>query len=227
MAARDEPVRRVPLQEDRIRRERMVARLREGRGIRDERVLEAMRLVPRHHFVPDALQGKAYGDHALPIGLGQTISQPWIVARLAELVALKQEDTVLEIGSGSGYQAAVLSRLCARVFTVERIPELSEGARRAVRAIGIENVHFKVFDGTYGWSEFAPYAAVVVTAGCPEVPAPLLEQLAPRGRLVVPVGDVTRQTLRVISRDPSGAFTSEEAGPAVFVPLVGRYGFPS
>ena len=227
MAVPEDAKRQAALQEDRIRRERMVARLREGRGIRDERVLEAMRIVPRHRFVPDALQGKAYGDHALPIGLGQTISQPWIVARLAELVQLQPEDAVLEIGSGSGYQAAVLSRLCARVFTVERISELSESARRAVRAIGIENIHFKVFDGTYGWSEFAPYAAVVVTAACPEVPAPLLEQLAPGGRLVLPVGDVRRQTLRVISRDASGALAMAEAGPAVFVPLVGRYGFPS
>jgi protein-L-isoaspartate(D-aspartate) O-methyltransferase len=227
VALSEEPQRQAALQEDRIRRERMVTRLRDDGKIRDERVLEAMRVVPRHRFVPDALQGKAYGDHALPIGLGQTISQPWIVARLAELVCLQPEDAALEIGSGSGYQAAVLSRLCARVFTVERIPELSEGARRAVRGIGIENIHFKVFDGTYGWSEFAPYAAVVVTAACPEVPAPLLEQLAPGGRLVVPVGEVRRQTLRVISRARSGALTTQDAGPAVFVPLVGRFGFPA
>jgi protein-L-isoaspartate(D-aspartate) O-methyltransferase len=212
--------------DQRIRRERMVARHLAAEGIDDPRVLEAMRAVPRERFVEEALAAKAYGDHALPIGHGQTISQPWVVARLAQLLRLRGDEAVLEIGTGSGYQAAVLSRLAARVFTVERIPDLAERARRTLRALGIENVHFKVFDGTYGWREFAPYGGIAVTAACPEVPAPLLDQLAEDGRLVLPLGDRDGQVLRCVRRTAQGRFVHEDHEPVAFVPLVGRYGFP-
>ena len=215
------------MSEERIRRERMVSRHLEGRGIDDPRVLAAMRDIPRHRFVDEALGAKAYGDHALPIGHGQTISQPWIVAYMSQLLRPKPQDTILEIGTGSGYHAAVLSRLVARVFTLERIPELTKRARRVVRSLGIENVHFKVFDGTYGWSEFAPYSAMVVTAACPEIPAPLLEQLAKGGRLVVPVGTPDGQMLRCITRQGPRDYVGQDHGRVEFVPLLGRFGFPA
>ena len=159
-----------------IRRARLVRDL-EARGIKDRRVLDAMAAIPREPFVEEALRSKAYGDAPLPIGEKQTISQPWIVARMCELAAPDGTGRVLEIGSGSGYHAAVLGRLFEQVYSVERLEVLSRRARATVRALGIENVHFKIFDGTYGWSEFAPYRAVVVTAAAIEVPAPLVEQL--------------------------------------------------
>ena len=212
------------MNDQRIRGERMAERLLKPEGIREPRILHAMVEVPRHRFVDEALAGKAYGDHALPIGHGQTISQPWVVAYMTQLLELGDGAAVLEIGTGSGYHAAVLSRIADRVFTVERIPELSERARGTIRGLRIENVHFKVFDGTYGWSEFAPYAGIVVTAACPEVPAPLVDQLAPGGRLVMPVGEGTEQVLQRITRTASGGLAREEHGPAAFVPLVGRYG---
>ncbi len=208
-----------------IRRDRMVTRLIAGRGVEDPRVLEAMRTIPRHRFVEEALADKAYGDHALPIGKGQTISQPIIVARMAELLKLGPSDAVLEIGTGSGYQCAVLSCLAQRVYTVERIPELSQTARRTVRSLAIENVHFKVFDGTYGWSEFGPYDAILVTAAAPSVPRPLLDQLRKGGRLVLPVGETGRQALRLLRKQSASRFTEEDHGRVAFVPLVGRYGF--
>lgn len=213
------------MSDQRIRRERMVARLIEGRGVDDPRVLAAMKEIPRHRFVEEALADKAYGDHALPIGRGQTISQPIIVARMAHLLDLQPGDAVLEIGTGSGYQAAVLSRLAHRVYTVERIAELSQQARTTIRSLDIENVHFKVFDGTYGWSEFGPYDAILVTAATPQVPGPLREQLRDGGRLVVPVGEPDRQVLHLLRRKSASNFLEEEHGPVAFVPLVGRYGF--
>ena len=208
-----------------IRRERMVARLIEGRGVDDPRVLAAMKEVPRHRFVEEALADKAYGDHALPIGRGQTISQPIIVARLAQILELQPGDAVLEIGTGSGYQSAVLSRLVHRVYTIERIAELSQQARATIRSLGIENVHFKVFDGSYGWSEFGPYDAILVTAATPQVPEPLREQLREGGRLVVPVGEADRQALRLLRRKSASHFVEEDHGSVAFVPLLGRYGF--
>src|SRR3954471_12818890 len=184
----------VPLQPSastddyRIPRERMVDRLRAHYGIRDARVLEAMRAVPRHLFVPEALQGRAYGDHALPIAANQTISQPYIVARMTELLELDGKGRVLEIGAGSGYQTAVLASLGAQVYAIERIAELAREAQARIRQLGIYNATVKCFDGTLGWSAHAPYDAVLVAAGGPEVPEPLLAQLKVGGRLVIPTG---------------------------------------
>jgi protein-L-isoaspartate(D-aspartate) O-methyltransferase len=213
-----------------IRRSRMVREL-SSRGIADPRVLEAIGAVPREPFVEEALRAKAYTDAPLPIGEKQTISQPWVVARMCELAGPDDAARVLEIGTGSGYHAAVLSRLFAQVFSVERLAALSKRAQKTVRALGIENVHFKICDGTYGWSEFAPYRAIVVTAAAPDVPAPLLEQLEPGGRLVLPLaagrpdeGEGEDQTLVRVVLTPGGP-RREEHGPCRFVPLVGKFGW--
>ena len=211
-------------------RQRMVRSL-EARGIKNARVLAAMRAIPRERFVDEALRGEAYGEAALPIGEQQTISQPWIVARMSELLEPDGTGRVLEIGTGSGYHAAVLSRLFEQVYSVERLPSLSRRAREAVRTSGIENVHFKIFDGTYGWSEFAPYRAIVATAAAPDVPEPLVEQLEDGGLLVLPVGGNgggegggDDQTLfRVIRR--GAEVVREEHGRCRFVPLVGKFGW--
>ncbi|HKQ62934.1 MAG TPA: protein-L-isoaspartate(D-aspartate) O-methyltransferase [Candidatus Polarisedimenticolaceae bacterium] len=205
-------------------REQMVVELR-ARGIAHPGVLEALRQIPRERFVEEALRGSAYSDASLPIGEQQTLSQPWVVARMSELAEPDPHGRALEIGSGSGYQAAVLSKLFERVYSVERLAGLSERARRTLRALGIENVHFKIFDGGYGWSEFAPYRAIVVTAAAPEIPAPLVEQLAEGGRLVLPLWgrDPAEQTLvRAIRR--GDRLEREEHGPCRFVPLTGKYG---
>ena len=215
-----------------ISRARMVREL-ESRGIADRRVLEAMARTPREPFVEEALRSKAYGDTPLPIGEGQTISQPWIVARMCELAEPDGTGRVLEIGSGSGYHAAVLSRLFEQVYSVERLPTFSKRAREAVRSLGVENVHFKIFDGSYGWSEFAPYRAVVVTASAPDVPAPLIDQLDDGGRLVIPISaagpadvESSDQTLvRFVKAKPG--ILRNEYGPCRFVPLVGKYGWTS
>jgi protein-L-isoaspartate(D-aspartate) O-methyltransferase len=205
----------------------------EARGISDRRVLEAMAKTPREPFVEEALRSKVYGDTPLPIGEGQTISQPWVVARMCELTEPDGTGRVLEIGSGSGYHAAVLSRLFEQVYSVERLPTFSKRAREAVRSVGVENVHFKIFDGSYGWSEFAPYRAVVVTAAAPDVPAPLIEQLDEGGRLVIPISaagpadvEAADQTLVRVVKTKSGVLR-EEHGPCRFVPLVGKYGWTS
>lgn len=200
----------------------------EQKGIRDRRVLEAIGNTPRDCFVEEALAGKAYNDVSLPIGEGQTISQPWIVARMTELLepTVPRRD-VLEIGTGSGYQAAVLSHLFARVFTVERIAALSQRARRTLRELKIENVHFKIFDGTYGWGEFGPYHGILVTAAAPTVPEPLLTQLKDGGHLVIPVADPAasdRQILTRVTRN-GDRFVTEHHGGCRFVPLLGRYGY--
>jgi protein-L-isoaspartate(D-aspartate) O-methyltransferase len=209
----------------RIPRERMIERLRAHYGIRDARVLEAMRNVPRHLFVPEALQSRAYGDHALPINANQTISQPFIVARMTELLELDEGSRVLEIGAGSGYQTAVLARLGAQVYAIERIGELAREAQARIRQLGIYNATVKCFDGTLGWSAHAPYDAILVAAGGPEVPEPLLAQLKVDGRLVIPVGEKreAQRLIRVIRTDKG--YAREDHGACAFVPLIGHYGW--
>ena len=197
-----------------------------SRGIRDERVLKAMSEIPRHFFVPEALQAKAYGDHALPIGEMQTISQPYMVARMTELLEADKDSTVLEIGAGSGYQTAVLSAVAGRVFSIERIADLARTAQRNIRRLGCYNATVKWFDGTIGWSDHAPYDGILVAAGGPEVPEPLIAQLKVGGRLVIPIGDTEQQTLVRVVRTDSG-IKHEEHGACVFVKLIGRYGWPS
>jgi protein-L-isoaspartate(D-aspartate) O-methyltransferase len=206
-------------------RRALVARLRSAGLVTDARVADAIASVPRHLFVPAALAGEAYGDHALPIGHGQTITQAANVARSVELAALAPGARVLEIGTGSGYQAAVLARLARWVFTLERIAALAKGAQELLKALGVANVSVKVFDGSYGWSEHAPFDAIVVAAAAPEVPEPLVAQLTPTGRLVVPVGAPGRQRLLVVKRLPNGRVRTEDAGEVAYVPLVGRFGF--
>lgn len=205
-------------------RERMVQQLAQ-RGIRDERVLAAMRRVPRHLFVREHLRGQAYGDFALPLAAGQTISQPWIVARMTEVLAVEPEHKVLEIGTGSGYQTAVLALLARWVFSLERVGALARTAIQRMRELGIDNVKIQTFDGTVGWSEMAPYDRILVTAGAPAVPQPLLDQLAPNGRLVVPEGSRASQRLALYVKDRFGEVQRQEADAVAFVPLVGRHGW--
>jgi protein-L-isoaspartate(D-aspartate) O-methyltransferase len=205
-------------------RGRMVDEQIAGRGVKDERVLAAMRKVPRHEFLPEALRTVAYGDHALPIGEGQTISQPYMVALMTELLELTGRERVLEIGTGSGYQSAVLAQLCEKVYTVERVKSLAAQARTVLDRLGYRNVAIKTFDGTYGWREMAPFDAIMVTAGAPDIPKPLVDQLKPGGRMVIPVGERFSQTLLKVGRTPEGAVT-EKSIPCVFVPLVGAHGW--
>lgn len=202
----------------------MVERQLEARGIKDRRVLDAMREVPRHLFVPAAYRERAYDDCPLPIDERQTISQPYMVAWMTELLRLEGEETVLEVGTGSGYQAAVLSKLARFVFTMERIPLLAEAAKKRLRDMGIENAEVVVGDGTEGLLEHAPYEGIIVTAGSPSVPPRLVEQLVDGGRLVIPVGSSAVQMLTVIEKRGDKTITREE-GSCVFVPLVGRYGW--
>ncbi|HZS43777.1 MAG TPA: protein-L-isoaspartate(D-aspartate) O-methyltransferase [Blastocatellia bacterium] len=194
------------------------------RGIRSERVLAAMNKVPRHLFVESALQSKAYEDHALPIAGGQTISQPFMVAKMTELLEVGPNDRVLEIGAGSGYQTAVLSYVAGRVLAIERISELARSAQQVLISLGIHNASVKCFDGTIGWSEFAPYRGILVAAGGPEIPKSLCDQLAEGGNLVIPIGPHEKQELIRVHRTATG-FVEENHGPCVFVPLIGRYGW--
>lgn len=208
-----------------LQRERMVRDLAERRGLKDARVLEAMRRVQRHLFVKDHLRTQAYGEHALPIAGGQTISQPWVVGRMSELLELAPEHSVLEIGTGSGYQTAILALLAKRVFSLERVADLAHQAIRRIREMGLVNVKIQVFDGTVGWSEMAPFDRILVTAGAPSVPQPLLDQLAIGGKLVVPEGTQQAQRLVVYAKSARGLRRKEEDAVA-FVPLVGRHGWP-
>jgi protein-L-isoaspartate(D-aspartate) O-methyltransferase len=205
-------------------RAKMVERLRHHYGIRDERVLHAMLMVPRHLFVAEALRTRAYGDHALPIASGQTISQPYIVARETELLEVTKEDRVLEIGAGSGYQTAVLSYVAGRVFAIERLSELAREAAARLRELKIFNATVKWFDGTVGWNEYAPYRAILVAAASPDIPQPLLDQLAVNGHLVIPVGDEKTQRLIRVTRTAEGS-TTEDCGGCQFVKLIGRHGW--
>ena len=206
-------------------RARMVHLLRE-RGIRDANVLRAMDDIPRHIFVPEALAAKAYGDHALPIGNMQTISQPYMVARMSELLAVDKQSTVLEIGAGYGYQTAVLSALAGRVFSIERLADLARAAQANIRKLGCYNATVKWFDGTIGWSDHAPYDAILVAAGSPDIPEPLVNQLAVGGRLVIPIGGEDQQILVRVIKTDQGALR-EDYEPCAFVKLIGRHGWPS
>jgi protein-L-isoaspartate(D-aspartate) O-methyltransferase len=203
----------------------MVERLRDHYQIRDQKVLEAMRSVPRHMFVPEALQGRAYGDHALPISASQTISQPYIVARMTELLEINSTSRVLEIGAGSGYQTAVLSKIAGQVYAIERIGELAREAQIRIRQLGIYNATVKCFDGTLGWAANAPYDAILVAAGGPTVPQPLLAQLKVNGRLVLPVGESreSQRLVRVIKTETGSK--QEDHGACAFVPLIGQHGW--
>jgi len=208
-----------------VSRRRMLERLAQG-GIRDTRVLEALAAVPRHTLVPEALGHRAYDEAPLPIGAGQTISAPGTVAAMSAALALRGTEKVLEIGTGSAYQAAVLSRLAARVISIERVPALASRARRALDGMGVTNVVVQLGDGTRGWPAEAPYDAIVVTAGGPEIPAPLLAQLAPGGRLIGPFGPRGAQQLTRVRRDGAGRLHApERLGAARFVDLVGEHGW--
>ena len=204
-------------------RSRLVETL-QAKGIRDLAVLRAIGTVPRHLFVPESVRHRAYDDAALPIGGGQTISQPWVQARYLELAALTGRERVLEVGAGSGYQTALLAVLADAVFAVERIANLAQSARAALEAAGLRNVTVLVGDGTLGWRPFAPYDAILVAAASPEIPAPLLEQLAPGGRLIIPLGDRTTQVLTLAQRVGDEVRTSTVADVR-FVPLLGEFGF--
>ena len=194
------------------------------KGIRDLAVLRAIRIVPRHLFVPESVRHRAYDDAALPIGSSQTISQPWVQARYLEVLRLTGRERVLEIGTGSGYQTALLAMLCDAVFSVERIPALAQRARGALEASGIRNVTVLVGDGTLGWRPFAPYDAILVAAASPEIPAPLVEQLASGGRMVIPLGDRANQTLTLVRRE-GDELRSTTVADVRFVPLLGEFGF--
>ena len=202
----------------------MIERYVAARGVSDPRVLQAMRDVPRHLFVPTVVAAKAYGPGALPIGAKQTISQPYIVARMIELLDLHGKEKVLEIGTGTGYQAVVLSKLCARVFSIERINELALRAAELIRELKIFNASVKVFDGTYGWSDQAPVDRIIVAAAAPEVPEPLLQQLARGGKMVIPIGAGGNQRLARVFRVGTSV-KIEDCGSAEFVPLVGKFGW--
>ncbi len=205
------------------RRQRMVEALR-AKGIRDERVLAAMAAVPRHLFVPGDRRHQAYDDASISIGSEQTISQPLVVALMTEAAGAAADSSVLEVGTGSGYQAAVLALLARFVFTVERIPGLARTAKRRLDDLGVENVSVKVMDGTLGWRAQAPYDAILVTAAAPDVPTPLVEQLTDGGRLVVPVGDRDRQVLTVVTRRGCSHAVATLTSCS-FVPLIGRHGW--
>jgi protein-L-isoaspartate(D-aspartate) O-methyltransferase len=194
------------------------------RGISDPRVLEAFRGVPRHRFVTEALSGEAYADHPLPIGEGQTISQPYMVAIMTQCLKLKGAESVLEIGTGSGYQTAILAELAKKVYSVERFPALADRARAALGELGYKNIEIKTGDGSLGWEERGPYDAIIVTAGAPEVPHSLVRQLADNGRLALPVGGAYSQALTVIEKKKGAAFSTEICG-CVFVPLIGEEGW--
>ena len=194
------------------------------KGVRDLAVLRAVRMVPRHLFVPESVRHRAYDDVALPIGSGQTISQPYVQARYLELIGLTGKEKVLEIGTGSGYQTALLALLASMVFSVERVSHLAQSARCALEAAGIRNVTVLVGDGTLGWRPYAPYDAILVSAASPEVPAPLVEQLASGGKMVIPLGDRDSQTLTLVERQGDQVRSSTIADVR-FVPLVGEFGF--
>jgi protein-L-isoaspartate(D-aspartate) O-methyltransferase len=201
-----------------------MVRLVASRGIEDPRVLQAMRDIHRHAFVPGEMRSQAYGDHALPIGSSQTISQPYIVAQMTAMLDVQAEHSVLEVGTGSGYQTAILAKLARRVFSLERVSKLAQQAIQRMRELGLENVKIQTFDGSVGWSEMAPFDRIIVTAGAPSAPQPLLDQLAVGGKLVIPEGGRELQRLVVYRKTKQGT-RREEGEAVVFVPLIGRHGW--
>jgi len=206
-------------------RQRLVETL-QSKGIRDLAVLRAIEMTPRHAFVPTGLRHRAYEDAPLPIGNGQTISQPWVHARYLELLRLTGKERVLEVGTGSGYQTVLLAHLASQVFSIERIPALLQQARENIQRAGVNNVSLLMGDGTIGWREYAPYDAILVGAGAPSIPQPLLDQLAEGGRLLIPIGDRDEQKLVVADRK-NGQIEMHDVAPVRFVPLVGHHGWDS
>lgn len=192
-----------------------------ARGIKDKRVIQAMRKVPRHVFIPETNRSRAYDDSPVPIGQGQTISQPYIVACMTELLHLSPDDTVLEIGTGSGYQAAILAEIAKEVYTIEIIPELGKRAENALQELHYENIKVKIGDGYHGWPEYAPFDAIIVTAAPAYVPEPLIDQLKMDGRLVVPVGVYPYQELKQIVKTPEG-IEEHDITSVLFVPMTGE-----
>ncbi len=208
----------------RLARERMVKNQLIPRGIKDERVLQVMGKIPRHLFIEEALAGEAYNDHPVPIGEKQTISQPYIVALMTEALELKGTEKTLEIGTGSGYQTAILAELSSRVYTVERIKSLLVNARKLLAQLGHDNILFKAFDGTLGWKEYAPFDAIMVTAGSPSLPKPLIDQLADNGRIIIPVGDrYSQELIKVIKKGKD--LDQKGLGGCRFVNLIGVHGW--
>ena len=206
-------------------RRKMIEEQLLGRGIKDLVVMEAMSRVPRHLFVNSSLQHRAYGDCPLPIGQNQTISQPYIVALMTQVLQLKGEERVLEIGTGSGYQTAILAELASQVFTIERIKPLAKNTKLLLEQLGYENVVFKAFDGTYGWRDQSPFDAILISASTPDVPTALIQQLADKGRLVAPVGGRQSQDLIVLKKNGSRV-VRREIGSCKFVPLIGKFAWP-
>lgn len=206
-------------------REKMIAKQLMNRGIKDEKVLEAFRQVPRQEFVQDEDNDYAYSDGPLPIGHGQTISQPYIVALMTEALEIKKTDRVMEIGTGSGYQTAILASLACEVYSVEKVSALAKSAGKKLKSLGYGNIHVKVGDGTKGWKKNAPYDAIMVTAASPQVPPSLLEQLSPQGRMVIPVGDRYFQKLMLLVKTEDGEMKTFNLGDCRFVPLLGKEGW--
>jgi len=208
---------------ERLDDRRRMLRVLRGYGLRDQDVLDAMLAVPRHEFVPDRYTNRAYDDTPLPIGFGQTISQPYIVAEMTRVLGLSETSRVLEVGTGSGYQAAVLSELTPHVCTIEIIPDLAEAARRRLERLGYGLIRIRQGDGYYGWAEQAPFDAIIVTAAAQQIPPPLVRQLGPGGRMVIPVGPpLARQSLMLVEKDPSGQIRTRSLMAVRFVPLVHR-----
>ena len=206
-------------------RRKMIEEQLVNRGIKDFKVLAAMDMVPRHFFVQESFHHKAYGDHPLPIGGSQTISQPYIVGAMTEALQLKGHERVLEIGTGSGYQTAILAEMADKVFTIERIKSIARTAKSKLDQLGYVNILYKIFDGTYGWRDQSPYDAILITAAGPDIPKTLIEQVVDGGRIVAPVGDQDAQTLSVLTKVGSHTRIKKLTGCS-FVPLIGKYGWP-
>ncbi len=208
-----------------IPRSRMISRLVEHYKIEDEKVLQAMRVIPRHFFVPSALKSQSYADNALPIAGNQTISQPYIVAKMTELLEIQPNAKILEIGAGSGYQTAILSRLAHTVFAIERVSQLAVEAQNRIQQLGIKNVYLQLSDGTLGLKDYAPYDGILVAAGGPKLPEPLLSQLKIGGKLVIPIGDDQKSQRLIRATRTKNGYTTEDFGACAFVPLIGEHGW--